>query len=98
MRIKVEKIAGEKYPTKKYNFITPEKTLWMTLQSNEHTFWVCERLIKEKDDIETVAAYAPAPLCDVDEVGRNAEKFGERGIVRGLISFFVLQPARNSMC
>ena len=87
-RIEVEEIAGEKYPTKKYNFITPKKTLWMTLQSNEHTSWVCERLIKEKDDIEIVAAYAPAPLCDVDEVNRNAEEYGERGIVRGLIPFF----------
>ena len=72
----------------RYSFITPKKTLTTVLQSNEHTSWVCERLIKEKSDIEIIADYAVKPTCDVPEVNRQAEAFGERGIVRGFVNSF----------
>jgi len=87
-RIEQEEISGQQYHTVRYNFITPEKTLSMVLQSNEYTSWVSERLIKEKSDIEIIAKYRPEQICDVAAVNRKAEEFGDRGIVRGLISFF----------
>ncbi|MEJ2636051.1 MAG: uroporphyrinogen decarboxylase family protein [Calditrichia bacterium] len=87
-RVKTEEIPGEQYHTVRYHFATPEKTLSMALQSNEYTSWVSERLVKEKSDIDIIAKYAPAPLCDVEAVNREADAFGQRGLVRGLIPGF----------
>ncbi len=72
----------------RYRFRTPRKTLTMTLQSNPYTAWVTEPLVKEKSDIDVIAAYVTTPLCDVDEVNREAELFAEHGIVRGHIPTF----------
>ncbi len=58
------------------------------LQRNEYTAWVSEHLVKEKKDIEIIGKYAPAPLCNVEQVNREAEAFGERGLVRGAICGF----------
>jgi uroporphyrinogen-III decarboxylase len=58
------------------------------LQSDLHTTWVVERLIKERSDIDTIADYAPAPKCNVEVVNDKAKEFGERGIVRGFVAFF----------
>src|SRR5512140_494578 len=49
-RIIPEEVPGLEYATVRYKFVTPKKTLTMTLQSNEHTSWVSERLLKEKGD------------------------------------------------
>jgi hypothetical protein len=87
-KITTESIPDERYATVRYSFITPKKTLTTVLQSNEHTSWVCERLIKEKSDIEIIADYAVKPTCDVPEVNRQAEAYGERGIVRGFVNSF----------
>jgi len=87
-RIFPEEVPGQKYPTVRYRFVTPKKTLTMTLQSNEHTSWVSERLLKEKNDIDILGEFMPAPACDVAEVNRQAEAYGERGMIRGLITFF----------
>ncbi len=87
-RIFVEEIPDQEYKTVKYNFRTPEKTLSVVLQSNEYTSWVSERLIKEKSDIEFIAKYATITKCDVEEINRVSKEYGERGLVRGLISFF----------
>ncbi|GAB4363202.1 MAG: hypothetical protein Kow0042_00810 [Calditrichia bacterium] len=87
-RIEPQEMPNPEYKTIRYNFVTPVKTLSMTLQSNEHTAWVSERLIKEKSDIDIIARYATAPLCDVEKVNREAESFGERGIIRGMIPGF----------
>jgi len=87
-RIETENIPGLDYPTTRYNIITPKKTLTMVLQSTEHTTWVTERLIKEKSDIEIIAAYAPRPKCDVERANRLAEEYGERGLVRTNIPTF----------
>ncbi len=87
-RIVPQEIPGQNYPTTQYSFITPEKTLTMSLQSNEHTSWVTEHLIKEKSDIEIIAKYATQPVCDVQEINRQAAAFGERGLVRGWICCF----------
>jgi len=76
------------YTTTRYDFRTPKKNLSMVLQGNEHTAWIAERLVKEKSDIDLIARYATAPLCDVDEVNRRAGEFGERGLVRGMMCGF----------
>jgi uroporphyrinogen decarboxylase len=82
-RIETEDLPGREYQTTRFNIITPKKTLTSVLQSTGYTNWVIERLIKGKTDIEIIAAYAPAPRCDVDRVNRLAEEYGERGLVRG---------------
>jgi len=60
----------------------------MVLQSNEHTTWLVEHVIKEKSDIDILARYMPAPKCDVDVVNEAAVSFGERGLIRGHIPPF----------
>lgn len=87
-RFSFEEIAGQANPTKRMNIITPGKTLSMILQSNEHTTWLAEHVIKEKNDIEILAKYMPAPKCDVSAINDAAEAFGYRGIVRGHIPPF----------
>ena len=87
-RIVEEIIPDVKYKTVRYRFLTPGGTLSTVLQSDQHTTWVTERLVKEKKDIDIIAAYAPELSCDVQEINRRAEAYGERGMVRGFISFF----------
>lgn len=87
-RIAVEPIAGRDYETKRYRFITPGGDLSMVLQSNEHTAWVTEHLIKERRDIALLGEFMPAPKCDVSAVNREADAFGERGVVRSHICTF----------
>lgn len=87
-RIERETVPDQEYHTVRYHFVTPVKTLTMSLQSNEYTAWVSERLVKEKSDIDVIEKYAPAPLCDVEAVNRQAASFGERGLVRGFIPGF----------
>lgn len=87
-RVEYEELPGGDYQTTRYRFITPGGELAMVLQADRHTTWVAEHLIKRKEDIELIAEYATAPKCDVAEVNRVAENFGERGIVRGHICCF----------
>ncbi|MEW6510749.1 MAG: uroporphyrinogen decarboxylase family protein [Bacteroidota bacterium] len=87
-RIFPETVADPQYETVRYKFVTPRKTLTTTLQSNEHTSWVIERLIKEKRDIDIIAEFMTNPLCDVEEVNRQAEATGERGLIRGFVTMF----------
>lgn len=87
-RIEPLDIPGQEYETTRFNFVSPKKTLSMVLQSTGYTNWVTERAVKEKSDIEVIAAYAPAPTCDVEKVNKLAEEYGERGLVRGNIPSF----------
>jgi uroporphyrinogen decarboxylase len=87
-RIEHELIPDPRYETIRYKFITPKKTLTIVLQSNEHTSWVSERLVKEKSDIDIIADYATKPLCDVVEVNKQAVEFGEQGMIRGFVNSF----------
>ena len=87
-RINQTRLSDPQYETIRYDFVTPKKTLSTVLQSNEHTSWVAERLIKEKSDIEIIAEYATMPQCDVEEVNRLADEYGERGLIRGFVNFF----------
>ena len=87
-RIKIDPIEDPQYDTKQFNIITPEKTLSMVLQSNEHTTWLAEYLVKEKSDIDVISKYMTYPLCDVQEINRAADDFGNRGLIRGHITAF----------
>ncbi len=87
-RFHPEPLDGLEYNTTRFHFINPDKTLSMVLQSDQHTTWVKEHLIKEKTDIDAIAKYATAPKCDVDEVNQIADEFGERGLIRGHICTF----------
>ena len=81
--IKLEKLDGYAYPTQRFNIVTPEKTLSMILQSNEHTTWVKEHLLKEKADIDIIAKYMTHPLCDVDQINKQADEIGDSALLRG---------------
>lgn len=87
-RVEAEPMGDAEYHAVRYRFITPRRTLSMVLKSNEYTAWVTEHLVKEKSDIDVIGEYVTAPLCDGVEVNRQAEDFGERGIVRGHIPCF----------
>lgn len=87
-QIVLESLDDPKYTTQRFNIITPEQKLSMVLQSNEHTTWLAEHLVKEKSDIDVISKYMTYPLCDVAEINRAADEFGDRGLVRGHISAF----------
>lgn len=87
-RIFIEDIPGQEYTTTRYHFVTPKGKLSMVLQSNEHTSWVAEYLLKDKHDFDIIADYVTAPKCDVEAVNKAAEEYGERGLVRGHICCF----------
>ena len=87
-RIIREEIPGKEYATTRYHCTTPKGTLSMTLDGNEHTVWVTERLIKEKKDIDLLGEYMTAPNCDVGAVNQISAEIGDRGILRGHICCF----------
>jgi uroporphyrinogen decarboxylase len=87
-RFTSEEIKGLAYPTNRLNIVTPVKTLSMVLQSDEHTTWLSEHVIKEKSDIDVLAKYMPAPKCDTGEINKVADEFGDRGLIRGHIPCF----------
>jgi uroporphyrinogen decarboxylase len=87
-RFSFDEIPEKVNPTRRMNIITPDKTLSMVLQSNEHTTWLCDHVIKEKTDIEILAKYMPAPKCDVAAINSAADEFGKRGLIRGHIPPF----------
>ena len=87
-RIEARSLDDTEHRTTRYDVVTPKRTLTTVLRSSDQTTWVTERLIKEKTDIDLIERYAPAPLCDVDEVNRQAELFGGGGIIRGAVPGF----------
>jgi hypothetical protein len=87
-QITTEEIPNKEYATTRYTITTPKGKLTSVLQSNQYTTWVSEHLIKEKMDIDLIAEYATAPLCDFEQVNNEAKEFGERGIIRGHIPGF----------
>ncbi len=89
-RISSESVPDSQYATIRYTIHTPRKALTTVLQSNEHTTWVSERLIKDPGDIDIIDAYAPMPLCDVAAVNAISRSTGERAMIRGTIVCFDL--------
>jgi uroporphyrinogen decarboxylase len=86
-RVQVE-MLDEHEKTTRFSIITPAKTLSHVLQSNEHTTWQRDFLIRKKSDIELLAKYMTFPRCDVAEINRTAEEYGNRGLIRGHIMAF----------
>ncbi len=87
-RIATEEIPDPQYRTIRYTITTPGKALTTVLQSNEHTTWVAERLVKEKEDVDIIGTYGLAPVCDRERINREAEAYGETGLLRGHIATF----------
>ncbi len=87
-RVHAEEIPNQPYKTVRYNFVTPKGTLSMVIESDEHTAWVGEYLIKNKRDIDLLGEYVTAPKCDVEAVNKAADALGERGLLRGHICCF----------
>lgn len=87
-RIALEPLDDPNYATQRFTITTPVKKLSMVLQSNEHTTWLAEHLVKEKSDIDVISKYMTYPLCDVKEINRTVDAFGDRGLIRGHISAF----------
>ncbi len=71
-RIEHEPVPDPQYETIRYKIVTPKKTLTTVIQSDEHTSWVVERLVKEKSDIDIIAEFATTPKCDVDGGQRSS--------------------------
>ena len=66
-RFRVEKLGNRQFDTSRFTIITPEKELSMVLQSDLHTTWVAEHLIKEKSDIEKAQDAAEEAADDAQE-------------------------------
>jgi len=60
----------------------------MVLQSDEHTTWVSEYLIKDKSDIDIIEEFMTCPLCDVKSINAVAQDYGDKGLIRGHICCF----------
>jgi len=87
-RVERTDIPDAGFRTVRYAIVTPRKTLSMVLQDDGRTTWVAERLLKEKADVEIIAAFAPVPRCDATGVEAARAAIGDRGIVRGAIPGF----------
>lgn len=87
-RFRIDDLSGYDYPTQRFSIITPKGVLSMVLQSDIHCTWVAEHLIKEKKDIDIMAEYMPAPLCDIPVINKRADEYGENGLIRGHICCF----------
>jgi uroporphyrinogen-III decarboxylase len=86
--VEFEELPGRDRKTTRYRFVTPKGTLSMVTEDDGRSTWVAEPLIKQKRDIDLIGEFATAPRCDVEAVNREAEAFGDRGIVRGHICAF----------
>ena len=87
-RISHEPVDHPDYTTVRFTITTPKGNLTTVLQSNEMTTWVSEHLIKEKSDIDIIAEFATAPTCDVDEVNKTVQQYGDKALIRGHIPCF----------
>ncbi len=87
-RISSEQLEHPDYATVKFTITTPKGNLTTVLQSNEMTTWVSEHLIKEKTDIDIIAEFATSPTCDIDEVNKTVEQYGDKALIRGHIPCF----------
>ena len=87
-QFRIEDIADPVYKKQRFIIQTPKGELSMVLQADRHSTWVAEYLIKEKRDIDLLAEYLTYPICDVTEINRLADAWGQRGLFRGHICCF----------
>jgi len=86
--ISCRELSDPVYKTYLYTITTPGGILSTTVQQNEHTSWIVEHLIKNKNDIDIIMNYAPFYGADINSINKDAGKFGTRGLVRGNIPCF----------
>ena len=67
-------LSDPQYHTERYNIHTPAKTLTMVVQSNDYTSWVVEHMLKDKNDIEVLERYMPAPKVNKAAVIKAAQE------------------------
>ncbi|HHY82430.1 MAG TPA: hypothetical protein GX505_07095 [Clostridiales bacterium] len=83
-RITSCELTGQKYPSRRYTIDTPDGALTCVLQYNEHTIWVAEHLIKEKNDIDILAKHMPSPSCNISYIEQEY-KSHPNALIRGNI-------------
>jgi hypothetical protein len=84
-RIESQPIPSDEYQTRRETIHTPSGSLTAVIQGNRYTEWVAEHLIKERRDLEILAAHQTMPICDVDAVNRISDEIGGAAILRGFI-------------
>ena len=83
-RLEKEVLATSPYYTERWNIHTPVKTLTMVVQAKEHTAWVNERLLKDKNDVEILERFMPVPYADKAAVEKEAREHPDC-LIRGTI-------------
>lgn len=86
-RIEKTAVEGEQYPTDRYYFHTPKKTLSLVVQNNGVNSWITEHLIKDKNDIEIIAEYLPSPAANREQINAEAAAHPE-ALIRGAVPCF----------
>ena len=86
--IETKPVEGYAYPTTRYTFHTPGGDLTSLLQSNEITSWQLEPILKEPEDLDLIAQYAPHHHIDEDYVNSVAAEVGQDALVRGTVACF----------
>ncbi len=87
-RIETEELPHPEYHSVRHTIVTPSGNLSTVMQGNDYTTWVSEILVKQKSDLDIIAAYHTMPLCDVEAVNEEAKEYGERGFIRGTVICF----------
>jgi len=87
-QIEWKDLPDNNFLARRYNFITPKGTLSMVTKSDDKSSMVTEYLIKEKGDINLLGEYMTYPKCDVKEVNRVVEKYGNNALIRSHIPGF----------
>ena len=94
-RIEKEVLPDARYFTERYYIHTPAKTLTMLIQSNQYTSWVSEALLKDKEDIEILDRYMPAPSSNPEMVKKAAAEHPDC-LIRGTVA--CLSPLGQPGC
>lgn len=94
-RIEKVELPDPRYFTQRYYIHTPAKTLTMVIQSNKYTSWVSEKLLKDKKDIDILAAYMPAQVAHKEIVQKAAAEHPDC-LIRGTMA--CLSPEGQPGC
>jgi uroporphyrinogen decarboxylase len=87
-RMEFKELQDPAYKTTRATIVTPKGNLSAVIQSNDYTTWVSEHLIKEKNDIELIAEYGTHPICDVEELNKIADRYGDKALIRAFLPPF----------
>ena len=87
-RVEQEDLSDTKVARTRYFFITPKKTLNLTIETDKYSSWVTEHLIKEKNDIDIIGEFITQPICDIKHVNKIAKKYGDNSLIRGHVCTF----------